>query len=103
MLHNSLKHLMEDVGCDGKEYIGKWERLPEWMIHGLEFRFMTCRVKNLCVLISQKINISHIVEISEREVFEVTKLIAWDGALWTAAIEGTCYESLLWIITNKGG
>jgi hypothetical protein len=42
MLHHPLKELVEYVGCDGDEYVGKRKGCPKRMEDRLEACFLAC-------------------------------------------------------------
>jgi hypothetical protein len=46
MLHKTLKQLMEYIGGDREEYVGKREGCPKWADHWLETSFVTGLVKS---------------------------------------------------------
>jgi len=58
---------MQDVRCDGDEYIRKWERLPERMEYRLEASFTTSCVECVDVPICQEICVDGFVVAVWRE------------------------------------
>src|SRR6266852_5423379 len=103
MLHNSLKHLMEYVGSDGKVYIRKRKAFPEWMVYRLESGLMTSGMEDLGITISQKVDVDRFIEVPGRKAVIFSKSFTGNLTLWTAAIVSARCECLLWVITNERG
>src|ERR1700680_4268770 len=103
MLHNSLEHLMKDVGSDGNIDVHKRKGLPERMKHGLESGFVTSGVEYMTIVIGQKIYIDCFIEVPGRKVVVFSKLITGSLTLWTAAVVSARHERLFRVVTNKRG
>jgi len=103
MLYHTLKHLMKNVRCDGKEDIHKWKAFPKWMVHRFQPSIVTSKMKCGGIAIRQQVGVDHGCLYAGREAPEFTQLVIGNGTF--RALPAVCagHKDLLRVIANKGG
>ena len=101
VLHHALKHLMEDIRCNGKEYVGKQKGFSEWMIDGFQPSFTTSLVRCGNIAIGQKICVKHSILDKTQECLVFAKLIGFNVAFGAPAAVCTSHKCLLRVVADK--
>ena len=69
---------MEDVWCDQKVDVYKWQRCPERVNDWLDSIISTGGIKGAYITISQSISLYCFCIVTGQELIIVPKLVAWD-------------------------
>ena len=101
MLHNTLKHLMQNVWSDGEEDVDEREHFPKWVEDGLETSLTTGRIEQMDIAISQMVGIQCCIVITGRGPGRVTKFFRMDETFWALAVICACDERLFRVVTDK--